>query len=147
MQLIIFTGVQASGKSTFYQQFFYHTHLRINLDMLKTRHRENMIFEAALASKTKIVVDNTNMTQFDRARYIQRAKEYGFEVVSYYFKTDLNSTLQRNAQRDGKANIPEKGVKATFYKLEIPNITEGFDTLFTVELIENNGFSIHVASD
>ncbi|WP_089606183.1 AAA family ATPase [Acinetobacter piscicola] len=147
MQLIIFTGVQSSGKSTFYQQFFYHTHLRINLDMLKTRHRENMIFEAALASKTKIVVDNTNMTQFDRARYIQRAKEYGFEVVSYYFKTDLNSTLQRNAQRDGKANIPEKGVKATFYKLEIPNITEGFDTLFTVELIENNGFSIHVPSD
>lgn len=87
------------------------------------------------------------MTQSDRARYIQRAKEYGFEVVSYYFETDLDSTLQRNAQREGKANIPEKGVKATFYKLEPPNITEGFDTLFTVKLIENNGFSIHVTSD
>lgn len=144
MQLIIFTGVQASGKSTFYQQYFYHTHLRINLDMLKTRHRENIIFEAALASKTKIVIDNTNMSRSDRARYIQRAKEYGFEIVSYYFETDLDSTLQRNAQREGKANIPEKGVKATFYKLEIPNITEGFDTLFTVKLLENNGFSIHV---
>lgn len=144
MQLIIFTGVQASGKSTFYQQYFYHTHLRINLDMLKTRHRENIIFEAALASKTKIVIDNTNMSRSDRARYIQRAKEYGFEIVSYYFETDLDSTLQRNTQREGKANIPEKGVKATFYKLEIPNITEGFDTLFTVKLLENNGFSIHV---
>ena len=42
MQLILFTGVQASGKSTFYQQYFYHTHLRINLDMLKTRHREKI---------------------------------------------------------------------------------------------------------
>lgn len=146
MQLIIFTGVQASGKSTFYQQYFYHTHLRINLDMLKTRHRENIIFEAALASKTKIVIDNTNMSRSDRARYIQRAKEYGFEIVSYYFETDLDSTLQRNTQREGKANIPEKGVKATFYKLEIPNITEGFDTLFTVKLLENNGFSIHVTS-
>lgn len=147
MQLIIFTGVQASGKSTFYQQYFYHTHLRINLDMLKTRHRENIIFEAALASKTKIVIDNTNMTRSDRARYIQRAKAYGFEVISYYFETDLNSTLQRNSQREGKANIPEKGVKATFYRLEIPNITEGFDTLFTIKLVENNGFSIHVISD
>lgn len=146
MQLIIFTGVQASGESTFYQQYFYHTHLRINLDMLKTRHRENIIFEAALASKTKIVIDNTNMSRSDRARYIQRAKEYGFEIVSYYFETDLDSTLQRNTQREGKANIPEKGVKATFYKLEIPNITEGFDTLFTVKLLENNGFSIHVTS-
>ena len=146
MQLIIFTGVQASGKSTFYQQFFYHSHLRINLDMLKTRHRENMIFEAALASKTKMVIDNTNMTQSDRARYIQRAKECEFEVISYYFETDLNSTLQRNAQREGKANIPEVGVKATFRKLQIPKITEGFDEIFTVKLIENNGFSIHVTA-
>lgn len=146
MQLIIFTGVQASGKSTFYQQFFYHTHLRINLDMLKTRHRENMIFEVALASKTKMVIDNTNMTQSDRARYIQRAKECGFEVISYYFETDLNSTLQRNAQREGKANIPEVGVKATFHKLQIPKITEGFYELFTVKLIENNGFSIHATT-
>ena len=142
MQLILFTGVQASGKSTFYHHYFYHTHLRINLDMLKTRHRENMIFEAALASKTKIVIDNTNMRQIDRARYIQRAKAVGFQVISYYFETDLDSTLQRNAQRSGKANIPEKGVKATFYKLEIPKISEGFDTLFKVKLIPNDGFAI-----
>lgn len=142
MQLILFTGVQASGKSTFYQHYFYHTHLRINLDMLKTRHRENMIFEAALASKTKIVIDNTNMRQIDRARYIQRAKALGFQVISYYFETDLDSTLQRNAQRSGKANIPEKGLKATFYKLEIPKISEGFDTLFKVKLIPNDGFAI-----
>ena len=146
MQLVLFTGVQASGKSTFYQQYFYHTHLRINLDMLKTRHRENMIFEGALASKTKMVIDNTNMTQSDRARYIQRAKECEFEVISYYFETDLSNTLQRNAQREGKANIPEVGVKATFRKLQIPKITEGFDEIFTVKLIENNGFSIHVTT-
>ena len=86
------------------------------------------------------------MTQSDRARYIQRAKECEFEVISYYFETDLNSTLQRNAQREGKANIPEVGVKATFRKLQIPKITEGFDEIFTVKLIENNGFSIHVTA-
>lgn len=45
MQLIIFTGVQASGKSSFYLLNLYHSHLRINLDMLKTRHRENMILK------------------------------------------------------------------------------------------------------
>ena len=142
MQLILFTGVQASGKSTFYQQYFYHTHLRINLDMLKTRHREKILFEAAIASKTKIVIDNTNMSKADRARYIQLAKTAGFEIISYYFETDLDSTLQRNAQREGKANIDEKGVKATFYRLEVPNCSEGFDTLFKVNMIENNGFSI-----
>ena len=147
MQLIIFTGVQASGKSTFYKQYFYDTHLRINLDMLKTRHRENIIFEASLRSKTKMVIDNTNMTIHDRERYIQRAKDADFEVVSFYFETDLHSTLQRNAQREGKAKIPEVGVKATFQKLEKPTSMEGFDTLFKVKLIENDGFSILPVND
>ena len=147
MQLIIFTGVQASGKSTFYQQYFYHTHLRLNLDMLKTRHRENILFEAALTSKTKMVIDSTNMTRIDRARYIQRAKDAEFEIISYYFETDLHSTLQRNAQREGKANIPEKGVRATLQRLEIPQQSEGFDELFKVNLVENDGFAIHVISE
>ena len=138
MQLIIFTGVQASGKSSFYLLNFYHSHLRINLDMLKTRHRENMIFEACLASKTKIVIDNTNPTHEDRARYIGRAKDAGFEVISYYFETDLNSTLRRNSHREGKANIPEVGVRATFKKLEVPSLDEGYDEMFRVKIVGNS---------
>ena len=142
MQLIIFTGVQASGKSSFYLLNLYHSHLRINLDMLKTRHRENMIFEACLASKTKMVIDNTNPSREDRARYIGRAKDAGFEVISYYFETDLNSTLERNSYRTGKANIPEVGVRATYKKLEAPSLDEGFDEVFKVKIVGNREFSI-----
>ncbi|MDY6451314.1 AAA family ATPase [Acinetobacter faecalis] len=142
MQLIIFTGVQASGKSSFYLLNLAHSHLRINLDMLKTRHRENIIFEAGLASKTKMVIDNTNPTKADRARYIQRAKDAGFEVISYYFETDLNSTLERNSHRIGKANIPEVGVRATYKKLEIPSLDEGFDKFFEVKIAGNGDFLI-----
>ena len=142
MQLIIFTGVQASGKSSFYLLNLYHSHLRVNLDMLKTRHRENIIFEACLASKTKMVIDNTNPTREDRARYIGRAKDAGFEVISYYFETDLNSTLRRNSHREGKANIPEVGVRATFKKLEVPSLDEGFDEIFKVKIVGNGDFSL-----
>ena len=142
MQLIIFTGVQASGKSTFYKHYFYDTHLRINLDMLKTRRRENILFEAALRSKTKMVIDNTNMTIYDRERYIQRAKDADFDVVSFYFETDLESTLHRNTQREGKANIPEVGVRATLKKLEVPSLDEGFNEIFKVKIVGNGEFSI-----
>ncbi|SEM09400.1 AAA family ATPase [Acinetobacter sp. DSM 11652] len=142
MQLIIFTGVQASGKSSYYLLHLAHSHLRINLDMLKTRHRENMIFEACLASKTKTVIDNTNPTKADRARYIQRAKTAGFEVISYYFETDLNSTLERNSHREGKANIPEVGVRATYKKLEVPTLDEGFDQVCKINIIGNGEFSV-----
>lgn len=142
MQLIIFTGVQASGKSTFYMLNLYHSHLRINLDMLKTRHRENMIFEAGLASKTKMVIDNTNPDQEARARYIQRAVDAGFEVIAYYFETDLDSTLKRNSLREGKAHIPEVGVHATYRKLQVPSRDEGFDQIFKIKIISHGEFSI-----
>ncbi|WP_180178411.1 AAA family ATPase [Acinetobacter sp. YH01005] len=142
MQLIIFTGVQASGKSTFYMLNLYHSHLRINLDMLKTRHRENMIFEAGLASKTKMVIDNTNPDREARARYIQRAIDAGFEVIAYYFETDLDSTLKRNSFREGKAHIPEVGVRATYRKLQVPSQDEGFDLIFKIKIISHGEFSI-----
>ncbi len=35
-EAVIFTGIQASGKSTFYQEQFSRMHIRINLDMLRT---------------------------------------------------------------------------------------------------------------
>lgn len=144
MQLIIFIGVQASGKSTFYKEYFYKTHLRINLDMLKTRHREKILFEACIASKSKCVIDNTNMSKTDRSRYIQMAKEAGFLIVSYYFETDLDCALERNRERQGKERIPDQGVRATARKFEPPSIEEGFDEIYKVKIIENQQFSIQL---
>ncbi|AUZ03946.1 MULTISPECIES: AAA family ATPase [Vitreoscilla] len=144
MQLIIFTGIPAAGKSTFYQRYFYHSHLRINLDMLKTRHRESVIFEAAIASKTKIVIDNTNPSIEERSRYIPLAQAAGYEIVSYYFDTDLKSTLKRNEQRAGKAKIPVVGIKAKLRQLQLPTLAEGFQKLYRVKIVPNNAFAIEL---
>ncbi|QDU55829.1 hypothetical protein Pan181_20260 [Aeoliella mucimassa] len=40
MEVVVFIGLQASGKSTFYKQRFVDTHMRLNLDMLRTRYRD-----------------------------------------------------------------------------------------------------------
>jgi len=44
MELVILMGLQATGKSTSCRERFYCTHLRINLDLLKTRPRERALF-------------------------------------------------------------------------------------------------------
>lgn len=75
MEAVIFVGIQATGKSTFYVDRFFKTHVRINLDMLKTRHRERVLLDACLAAKQRFVVDNTNPTVADRSAYIQAAKK------------------------------------------------------------------------
>src|SRR4051812_23031890 len=103
MEALIFTGLQASGKSSFYKEWFFDTHLRINLDMLKTRHREKLLLQACLAMKQPLVVDNTNPTSAERARYILPAREAAFRVVGYYFHSTLSDCLRRNELRQGKA--------------------------------------------
>lgn len=136
MQAVIFIGIQASGKSTFCRDRFFNTHIRINLDMLKTRHREKIILQACLQAKQPFVVDNTNPTREDRARYISPAKDANFRLVGYYFESVLEDCKRRNAQRTGKARIPIPGIAATYKKLILPSYAEGFDELYSVKISE-----------
>ncbi len=140
MEAII--GIQATGKSTFFCQRFYDTHVRINLDMLKTRHREQVLLEACLAAKQSFVVDNTNVTMAGRARYIELARAAGFRVVGYYFRSTLQDAVQRNRQRAGSKVIPEKGIAATHRRLQAPSLREGFDELYRVTINGRNGFAV-----
>ena len=142
MQAVIFTGIQASGKSTFYSQQFFKSHIRLSLDMLHTRHREQLLLNACLAAKQPFVIDNTNPTVEDRARYIVPARIYHFNVIGYYFQTSTQAALERNAMREGKERIPDKGVFGTHRRLQIPTFVEGFDQIYSVVIRENNTFII-----
>lgn len=137
MESIIFVGIQASGKSTFYKERFFTTHMRINLDMLRTRYREQIFVEASLKGKQPFVVDNTNPTVADRQKYIEAAKEHDFKVIGYYFQPDYELSLHRNERRQGKAKIPEIGIKSTLKNMQIPSYAEGFDELYMVESFHN----------
>jgi predicted kinase len=147
MQAILFVGIQAAGKSTFYQRRFFTTHLRLNLDMLKTRYRERLLLHACLEAKQPFVVDNTNPTRAERAVYISAAKAAGFHVIGYYFQIKIDDAIARNAQRSGKARIPVKGVLGTYKRLELPSYDEGFDQLFYVTINEANEFVVQEWSD
>ena len=54
MEAVILIGIQASGKSSFYKERFFDTHVRINLDMLKTKHRQRVLLDACLAGKPAV---------------------------------------------------------------------------------------------
>ncbi len=141
MEAIIFIGVQATGKSTFYKERFFRSHVRISLDLLKTRNREDKMLQVCLETQQAFVVDNTNPAIEDRAKYINAAKARKYQVVGYYFKSKLNEALGRNSQRLGKENIPEVGIRGTYNKLRLPSMEEGFDRLYFVE-IDNGTFVV-----
>jgi predicted kinase len=141
-QAVIFIGVQATGKSTFFKERFADTHVRINLDMLKTRHREKLILEACIEAHQNFVVDNTTPTIEDRRRYTVPAKAANFEVIGYYFQSQLNATLWRNQQRVDKQHIPMAGVMAAYRKLQVPTLEEGFDKLYYVHIATSGKFIV-----
>lgn len=142
MEAIIFTGIQASGKSSFFRERFFNTHVRINLDMLRTRNRETQLLRACLEMKQPFVLDNTNPTVADRARYIDLAREAGFRVVGYYFQSSVTESISRNKGRDAGAQVPAAAIAGTYKKLQLPAHAEGFDALYHVRIAPDGGFVV-----
>lgn len=139
--MILFIGIQASGKTSFYKQYFAEKYEHISLDILNTRNKERLAIEHCIKQEKSFVVDNTNPAKTDRERYISTVKGRDYQVVGYYFKSSVGECIGRNEQREGKAKVPKCAVAATSRKLELPDYAEGFDRLYYV-YIENGDFKI-----
>jgi len=142
MEAVIFVGIQASGKSTFFKERFFDTHVRINGDMLRTKHREAELLDTCLQVKQNFVLDKTNLTRNERTKIISKAKGSNFKIIGYYFQTNLGMAMKRNDQRVGGSRIPEKGLLGSFKKLQIPSEQEGFDELFYVSISDAGRFTV-----
>jgi len=147
MEAVIFIGIQGTGKSSFYQERFFHTHVRINSDMLKTKHRLRTLFTACLEARQPFVLDNTNVTREVRAEFIGQAKAAGFRVVGYYFRSDIAAALIRNSTRVNEARVPDRGVLGTYKKLQLPQRAEGFDGLYYVQIDPAGKFQVEEWAD
>ena len=134
VEAVVFCGIQGTGKSTFFRERFFHTHVRLNLDMLRTRRREQLLLQACLDGKAAFVADNTNPTVAERARYVGPARAAGFRVVGYYFESKLRDAIARNQVRPPAQRIPPAGIGGTAKRLQIPSLAEGFDALFHVRI-------------
>ena len=132
MELIVFSGIQASGKTTFYRERFLATHVRVSLDLLKTRQREDILLFACFAAQQPVVVDNTNASAEQRTRYVKLAKAAGFRAVLYFFDVSTRTAVGRNSGRAGTAKVPEVAIFGTQKKLQRPTCAEGFDQMFRV---------------
>lgn len=147
MEAVIFVGLQGAGKSTFYRERFFATHVRINLDMLKTRHREGRLLQACLETRQPFVVDNTNPTGAERHVYIDAAKRAGFRAIGYYFHSKVEDCKRRNEQRPPGERVPVAGILGAASRLQIPVRDEGFDALHYVRIDENGHFVVEAWRD
>ena len=128
MEAIVLCGLQGAGKTTLYRDRWLETHVRISMDLLRTRAREAALLELCLATRQPFVVDNTNPTVADRRRYLEPARAAGFRVVGYLVDAAAAEALARNAARERR--VPDRGVAGTAGRLIRPAPEEGFDELW-----------------
>jgi hypothetical protein len=138
-ELILLIGIPAAGKSTFAREQLFDTHVRLNLDMLRTRVKEMRLLEACLKSRISCMVDNTNITRAGRARYIPLAKTARFRVTGYCLETSLETALRQNLQRE--RHVPNYAIEARHNDQELPTLEEEFDELHRMQL-QDGGFVV-----
>jgi len=128
MEAVILCGLQASGKTTLYRDRFLETHARIAMDLLRTRAREAAFLRTCLDTRMPFVVDNTNPTVAERARYVAPSREAGFKVVGYLVDAPFAVAQARNAARERV--VPMVGLGDVARRLVTPTPEEGFDEVW-----------------
>lgn len=141
-RLIMLVGVPASGKSTWAQEYINkHSDVRyISSDSIRefefgdvtdmSHNRQIFLMmkqsmSASLKRGQDVILDATFIKKAERAGYIKEAKQLGAEVFAYFFKTDLESAIKRNTERE--RFVPVKVIEKRLNELEEPDMNEGFD--------------------
>src|SRR2546430_2286649 len=92
-ELILFVGLQGSGKSSFYRARFAGTHDLVSKDRFPNNRnparRQRQLVEESLGAGRSVVIANTNARPEDRAELIALARAFGAAVVGYYFESRL----------------------------------------------------------
>ena len=147
MEMIVLIGLPGAGKSTFYRQRFFDTHLRVNLDQLRTRAREGALVETCLRSRIRFVWDGTNATKAARAPVVQSARQAGFRVHAFWFEPDFKACVARNARRVGQSRVPVAAIGHIAKQLQKPDFDEGFSSIFSVRNLGADGFWVEEQTD
>ncbi|HVG24295.1 MAG TPA: ATP-binding protein [Thermoanaerobaculia bacterium] len=143
LELIIFVGLQAAGKSTYYYTHFAATHVHVSKDLMKNaRNRDatqQRMIDEALAAGRSVVVDNTNPTADVRAPLVVQGRRHGARIVAYYFEGVVKDAVTRNRKREGIARVPDAAIFVTAKKLDPPTIAEGFDDVRVIAPLPGEG--------
>ncbi len=148
---VIFVGLPASGKTTFYQQRFSASHRHISKDHWPSASnkeaRQAALISAALAEGASIVIDDTNPSVRERAPVIALARAHGARIIGYHFTATTREAVGRNRGREGKGRVPDVAIFTKAKHMAPPTPAEGFDELFAVAMRDDGSFDVRVRED
>jgi predicted kinase len=150
-ELILMMGVPGSGKSTYARNILKYGDIYISRDeirysMLTDEDRyfakENEVIktfiqyidEALIETQYqgKVYADATHLSPKGRAQVLNQLKNKD-KVSVIYLDIPLNVILKRNAQREGRALVPENVVRRMYNSIILPTRAEGIEKLIIID--------------
>ncbi|MER7110024.1 ATP-binding protein [Streptomyces sp. NPDC000229] len=147
LEIAVLVGLQAAGKSTFYERYLAGSHVRVSKDLFpraarNKQQRQMRLVEAALSAGRPVAVDNTNPSPEEWRPLVAAGRAHGATVTAYWFPPDTAGSLRRNAAREGRDRVPDVGIHATHGRLRKPSLSDGFDSVLEVRLDGHGGFAV-----
>jgi bifunctional polynucleotide phosphatase/kinase len=148
-ELIIMVGYPGSGKTYYTKKFIQPAkYIYINQDELKTSAKCVKELKKNLELNNNVVIDNLNFTKNTRAKYIENAKKYNYDVRCIVLKTSKelskHNMMHRYYNSDGKYSIiPEIVYNNYRCNYELPEINEGIHKIEFVDFntLDNDKYS------
>lgn len=147
LELVVLSGLPASGKSSFYRDRLAETHACVSKDAWpnarRPERRQRRLLEAHLREGRSVAIDNTNPTPAERTPLIEIARSLGARVVSATLISSVADALRRNAARQGRARVPDVAIFSVAKRWIAPSLEEGFDRCLEVRIgDEDAGFVV-----
>ena len=142
-------GAPGCGKSTYIKNHLKENEMVISRDKIRFSllkdtdeyfSKEKEVYNefikqinAAIADNKDFYVDQTSLNAAARNKLFNQLIKKPDKIIGIYFTTPLDIILQRNAQRTGRALVPENVVINMYKILTKPTSEENFDEIWEVE--------------
>lgn len=97
----------------------------------------NMFFQAIKNNTSNddfdnIYIDATHLTRKARSQVRSWIRRRPYQIA-VSFEVPLEVALERNAQRTGRAKVPETVIYNMYHHYDIPSLKEGFDEIWHID--------------
>ena len=149
--LYLMMGVPGSGKSTYSKSVLKYGDIYISRDEIRYSllteeddyfAKENEVIKTFIDNIDKSLVneeycgdvyaDATHLSPKSRAQVLNQLKNKD-KVSVIYLDIPLNIILERNAQRKGRALVPENVVRRMYNSIILPTKAEGIEELIIID--------------
>ena len=154
-RLYLMMGVPGSGKSTYVKSMLKYGDIYVSRDEIRYSlltdeddyfAKENEVIRTFIENIDKSLVmeeycgdvyaDATHLSPKSRAQVLNQLKNKD-KVSVIYLDIPLNIILERNAQRKGRALVPENVVRRMYNSIILPTKAEGIEELIIIDENQN----------